>query len=910
MKKYIKSYTLLVCMLAITLNGWSQADTTEINRDSLVKNNVNIAYGEQDWENVTSAVSTVSGEELQNGSISNFGSALFGRLPGLFVSQSGGQPGFDSPSLRIRGSNNAPLVIIDGFERDMNLINPEEIESVTVLKDASALALYGMKGANGAILITTKRGKIQKGQINVSVQSGIQTPENTMDVLNASQYMSMYNQAALNDGLPAKYSESDIAAAGSSPRYPDIDWEDLILKDITTSSKANVGLLGGSDFMKYFVNFGVLYNDGIYKPENPDMNSNANLTRFNVRSNIDINVSTSTVFSMDLAGSIDMNKYPAFAADRIWTSLSTLPPNAFNDINPDGSYGGTSVLVDNPLGMLQTGGRNNSVSHFLNANFRLRQKFDFITQGLSASLGYVLDNGANNSNGSWRNFQVKQIAPGTGDDYGYYAYRENTQYNEWSNSSSTRFTIFDADISYEMPESNGHELDVMVRFQSDQEYRSNNDLSPYLTNNLGARVQYAKNSTYLLELAASYFGSDQYADGQKYGLFPSASAGWVFTNEEFASNSELLSFGKLRASYGHSGYNRYVNGRYPFTQFYVGGGNFPLGTNWDTYWGIQPGRLANPDIQWEVSKKLNVGMELEMFDALSVTADYFIDKRSDVLYVDYNNPSVTGAILPFENIGELTNTGFDLKIGYRSDENDLTWNADLIFSYFDNTIDEMGESLNGETLDHLNRTGHSTSSIFGYETIGYFKDASDIQSSPTQTFGVPREGDLKYKDLNNDDVIDSRDMKVIGDYRGNMDVGLNVGLAYKNFDFEALFQGQFNRDINLSNNVMAQPFIHGNAVNEIALEDDFPALSLSNMNNYQSSTYWVRNGDFVKLRSVELGYTLPEELLLGLRMKKARFFLRGVNVLTLSDWEYSDPEVAYIGYPPMKSYLLGVNIDF
>lgn len=910
MKKYIKSYTLLACLLAITLNGWSQADMTEINRDTLVKSNMNIAYGEQDWKNVTSAVSTVSGEDLQNGSISNFGSSLFGRLPGLFVTQSGGQPGFDSPGLRIRGATQNPLVIIDGFERDMTFINPEEIESATLLKDATALALYGMKGANGAILITTKRGKVQKGQINVSVQSGIQTPEKTMEVLNASQYMSMYNQAALNDGLPAKYSASDIAAAGSSPRYPDIDWQDLILKDFTTSSKANIGLLGGSDFMKYFVNFGVLYNDGIYKPENPDMNSNANLTRFNIRSNIDITVSKSTVFSMDLAGSVDMNKYPAFAADRIWTSLSTLPPNAFNDINPDGSYGGTSVLIDNPLGMLQTGGRNNSVSHFLNANFRLRQEFDFITPGLSASLGYVIDNGANNSNGSWRNFQVKQIAPGTGEDYEYYSYRENTQYNEWSNSSSTRFTIFDADIRYDMPEVNGNELDVLVRFQSDQEYRANTDLSPYLTNNLGARVQYAMNKTYLLELAASYFGSDQYAKGNKYGFFPSASAGWVFTNEDFVAGNEIISFGKLKASYGHTGYNRYVSGRYPFTQFYVGGGSFPLGTNWDTFWGVQPGRLANPDIQWEVSKKLNVGLEMEMLDNLSFAADYYVDKRSDVLYIDYNHPSATGATLPFENIGKLTNTGIDLKIGYGSEINDLIWNADLIFSYFDNTIDEMGEALNTGSLEHLNRTGHSVSSLFGYETSGYFESASDIQSSPTQTFGTPRVGDLKYKDLNNDNVIDSRDMKVIGDYRGNMDIGVNLELAYKNFDLEALFQGQFNRDINLSNNVMAQPFIHGNAVNEIALEDDFPALSLTNMNNYQSSAYWVRNGDFIKLRNIEAGYTLPENILMSLRMEKVRFFVRGVNVLTLSDWKYSDPEFTTIGYPPMKSYLLGVNIDF
>ncbi len=910
MKKQIKFYTFFIVLFAIVSNGWSQTDTTEVNRNIREKSNINIAYGKQHWKSVTSSVSTISGDQLQNGSISNFGSALYGRLPGLFVDQAGGQPGSDFPSLRVRGANRGPLVIIDGFERDMTFITPEEIESVTLLKDASALALYGMKGADGAILITTKRGKVQKGQMNVSIQSGIQTPENTMEVLHAAQYMSLYNQAALNDGLPAKYSDTDIASAGSSPRYPDIDWKDMVLKELTTSSKANLGLTGGSDFIQYYVNFGFLYNDGIYKPENPDMNSNTNLTRFNIRSNFDINVSKNTVFSMDLAGSMNNYKNPAYNVNRIWSSIYTLPPNAFNDINPDGSYGGTSILMDNPLAMLETGGRNNSVSHFLNANFRLRQDFDFITPGLSASLGYVIDNGANNSNGSWRYFQVKQIAPGTGEDYEYFAYRENSQYNEWSNASSTRFIIFDTDILYDMPEVNGHELDVMLRFQTDQQYRSNSDLSPYLTNNLGARIQYAKNKTYLLELAASYFGSDQYADGSKYGLFPSASAGWVFTNEGFVSDSDILSFGKLKASYGYTGYNRYVSGRYPFSQFYTGGGGFPLGTNWNMFWGVQPGRLANPDIQWEVSEKLNVGMELELFNKFSLAADYYVDKRSDVLYIDYNHPSVIGATLPFENIGKLTSTGIDLKIGYGSKSNNLAWNADFIFSYMDNTIDQMGESLNSGSLKHLNRTGNSASSIFGYVVDGYFESVADIQSSPTHTFGTPRVGDLKYKDLNNDGIIDSRDMQVIGDYRGNMDMGVNLGLVYKHFDLAALFQGQFNRDINLAWNTMAQPFIHGNAVTEISLEDGFPALSLTNTNNYQSSTYWVRNGNFVKLRNVELGYTLPETFLLRMRMESIRFFMRGVNVLTLSDWKYSDPEFTDIGYPAMKSYLFGLNIKF
>lgn len=909
MKKYITSYTFLIILMAFVLKGWTQSDTIVVNEE-VIHGDVKIAYGKQDKTSLSSAVSTIYGDELAKSSITNFGSTLYGKLPGLFLTQGGGEPGYDSPTLRIRGANVAPLVIIDGFERDMTYITPEEIESVSVLKDAAALALYGMRGANGAILITTKRGEDKKGELTFSVQSGLQSPVKTVDILDAANYMSLYNMAAAADGLQPKYTQQDIAMAGTSPRYPDVDWKDQVLKNFSNVSRALLGVQGGSQFIEYYVNVGFLYNDGMYKPKNPDMNSNANLTRLNLRSNVDLNISKNTRFSMDLAGSMNKSAFPAYSASEIWNAISTLPPNVFNVKNPDGSYGGTSLLLNNPVAMIETSGRNNSIDHFLNAGFRISQKFDFITQGLAANLNYVIDNSATNGDGKWRYFQAKQIAPGVGDTYEYYTYREPTQYNTWSNAKSTRSTIFSADVTYDMPETNGNELNVLVRYQGDNQYLANTDLTPYLVNNYGARLQYAYHKTYMLELAASYYGSDHFAEGNRYGFFPSASAAWVFSNEGFMKDSKLFSFAKLKASYGITGYNRYENGRYPFMQFYVGGGGFPLGAGWDWYSGIQPGMLANPDYKWELSNKLNVGIELEMLKSFTLAADYYLDKRTDVLYIDYTHPSASGANLPYENIGKLTNTGFDFKLGYSSQSEQVQWFADLVCSYYKNTIDEMGEALNTGSLSHLNRTGHSVSSVFGYEVEGYFQSLSEIQSSPAQTFGTPRVGDLKYKDLNNDQVIDSRDMTVIGDYIGNIDLGLRLGMSYKGFDIEAQLQGQLNRDIILGWNQLAQPFLRGNAATEIALEEGFPTLSLTNLNNYQTSSYWVRNGDFVKLRNIELGYTLPEQLTKQLKMNKVRVFLRGVNMLSLSKWKYSDPEYATIGYPPMKTYFFGLNINF
>lgn len=909
MNKHINIFMLLIFLCACAINGVAQSDTAN-SKEADHHSTVNIAYGIQDEVTTSSSITTIDGDLLQSGAISSFGNSLYGKLPGLQVFQGAGHPGFDAPTLRVRGAANAPLIIIDGFERDMKFIAPDEIESVSVLKDATAVALYGMKGANGVILITTKRGSLQKGELSVSLQSGVQLLSDMYEVLGAEQQMRLYNQAAMNDGQPAKYTDTDIAAAGSSPRYPDIDWRNLVLNNNTNISRANFGLIGGTEIVKYFFNFGLLYNNGVYKPENPDMNSNANQLRMNIRSNLDINVTKSTLFSLDLAGNINRNSYPSFATGIIWNAVNLLPPNAFNVKNPDGSYGGSNILPDNPVAMIETGGRNLALSQFLNAGFRLKQDFNFLAQGLSASIGYVLDNGSSNSNGDWRFFEKKEIVPGTGDEYVYNAYGENTQYNQWSNASSTRYINFDGTINYNVPEFGGNKIDILLRYQTDQQYRTNTDLSPYLTENYGVRALYNKDKKYLLEIAASYYGSDQYAEGKQFGLFPSLSAGWVFSNEGFLSENQLLTFGKLKASYGLNGYNRYVNGRYPFAQFYVGGGSFALGPNWDGFSGLQMGMLANPGITWEKSTKLNVGMELGFIGQFSLVADYYVDNRSGILFTNDNHPATLVTWLPFENIGEISFSGLDLQLSYKSGNENFGWFADFMFSYFSNTLNEIGESKNSGVLAKLNRTGNPMTSIYGYEVDGYFESEADIAASPIHTFGTPRIGDLKYKDLTNDGFVDSRDATLIGDYWGNMEIGFNLGINYRGFDFSAMLQARLNRDINLNGSPLTRPFIDGNAVNELALEEGFPTLSLTSMHNYQISDYWIRNGNFLKVRNLEIGYSLPQSILQTLKTANIRVFIRGVNILTFSKWKYTDPEFVGIGYPPLKSYLAGVNVNF
>lgn len=895
-------YISLLLANIFMYNGLAQSDS--LNTEAKDKK-IEMAYRSQDPSQITSAVATVSGSELAKSSATNLGNTLYGKLPGLFVIQGTGEPGYDNPWLRVRGSNSDPLIIVDGFERDLSFISPEEIESVSLLKDASAVTLYGMRGANGVLVITTKRGTNQKTKISFTGQTGIQQPTRTINVLGAKDFMTKYNEAAINDGLNAEYTQADIDAAGTSPRYPDVNWKNEVLRKFTTVSKANLGVQGGSEFIKYFVNFGYLFNNGLYKPENPDMKSNANTNRLSIRSNFDVKVTKTTTFSMDLSGSLLNRDFPASNSTDIWNSIYNLPPNAFNIKNPDGNYGGSSLyLMKNPVGILETYGNNNSVDQFLNAGFRIRQNLDVFLKGLGANVGYVIDNGTSNSEGNYRYFKVSQIAPGTDDNYSYFFYGDNSKYYFWSNAASRRFSTWDAALTYDLPASDKHQLNIIARVQQDQQWKANSDLNPYLAQNAGASLHYGYNSKYLIDLSASYYGSDQYSKVDRYGFFPSGSIGWTFSNESFLKDNKVLTYGKLRASYGISAINPFKNGRYAFIQYYENGGSFPLGTDWSVKTGEKPDMLANPNIKWETSEMLNVGLELKFLNVFSINSDFYVDKRSDVLYIDYTRPSVSGADLPYENIGKITNTGFDAKLSYTKDKGAFKWNADLVFSYYKNTVDEMGESMNS-TLPYLNRTGDPLNTIYGYEVIGTFQSDADVLASPVQTFGPTKTGDLKYKDLNNDNVIDSRDITRIGNTNANMDLGLRIDLAYKAFDLEMMFQGQFNRDVNLAGNSLYNPFVYGNSVTEIANESDFPRLSLTNMNNYQTSSYWVRSVDFVKLRNLEAGYTFR----MG-SAKSLRFFLRGMNILTLSGWKYTDPEMTWIGYAPMKTYYIGANITF
>jgi hypothetical protein len=318
--------------------------------------------------------------------------------------------------------------------------------------------------------------------------------------------------------------------------------------------------------------------------------------------------------------------------------------------------------------------------------------------------------------------------------------------------------------------------------------------------------------------------------------------------------------------------------------------------------------MANANITWENTAKMNLGLETVLFDKVSLMADYYVDKTTDFLVVNENHPSYTGATLPYENMGKYTTSGVDIQLGYTSEPKDFQWNANLIFSYFTNTMDETGEALSVGTYEYLNTTGHSYRAIFGLEQVGVFESEQDIQNSPKQTFSDVIVGDLKYKDQNGDDVIDSRDRVIVSEINDNINVALSFEVKYKNFDLSGLLDSRLNNVVNLNNALVARPFIYSNSPNGLTLDNDFPPLTLSRMNNYESSDFWIRNANYVKLRNIELGYTLRNSE--SRKLSKLRFFVRGVNVLTASSWEYSDPEFVGIGYPPVKTYLFGLNFNF
>ena len=921
---------LLVSLLFGMNCSFAMAHTLRV--DTLLQNDINrVAYGIQPKWMTTGAVSSVKGNELKS-FVPNIANMLNGQIPGLVVQQWGCEPGADSPAMNARGVNTygsgtGLFIVIDGFqstEAYFQQLTPQEIESITLLKDASATAIYGSKGANGVLLITTKRGTSDKIKINFSIQSGFQQPLRLPEFLGAYDYATLYNEALVNDGKSPFYTPMDLEAykTGNDPIFhPDVDWYGTILRKAAPITNYNFTASGSNEYFRYFVLLNVLDDRSLYRKAGnvSDFSKNGTYTRYNFRTNIDVKLSKRLQGAVTLGGTIEDKTNPGTSENTsgMFDLMSSIAPNAFPVYVSTGMYGGNS-MYSNPLGDLMQTGYTSYNGRSLQAIFQLKGDLGFITPGLSV-------NGAVGFNTYFKSYSKKSrqyarysVDRDNADEIIYTTYGQNTSLaGDESSSSQWRDYSLQASLNYNRTFNGLHNIDAIYLGSYNDYVVTGTDLS-YKNIAMGGRVTYSYDKRYIGEFSFGYNGTENFPKGHRFGFFPAGSLGWILSNEAFLKGNPILNYLKLRASYGIVGNDNIGGIRYMFDQYYDGYG-YHLGNSNNVQDGLVQGKLANPDVTWEKEKKFNVGFEATLVNKIDVSFDYFIQKRSNILSQPYRTvPDYLGISRPDINIGKVDNKGLETSIRYNGiGKKDLTYFVETSLWYAKNKVVYNAEAI--QENEYLYGTGRIVGQPFVLEAIGFFKDEDDILKSPTQTFTDVRPGDIKYKDQNKDGKIDSNDYYPIG-YTSmpQITLGLHGGITFKGFDMDIFFQGAANRTVYcggkyyhaFQNDAKVSSIALGRWTPETAETATYPRLSSeNNLNNYQASSFWQKNGNFLKLRSLEIGYTLPFQLSRKINLEKVRIFANGTNLFSLDHMDgFTDPETMS-GYPALRTISFGLSIQ-
>lgn len=921
-----------------------------------------VGYGVQKKASVVGAITQVKSEELQQASAPNLTNAIAGRVAGVITVMGSGKPGSDDSKIFIRGqattNTTDPLVLVDGVEKDWHQIDPEDIESFSVLKDASATAVYGVRGANGVILITTKRGQKGKPVLHVSVNATVQQPIRTPNYLNSYWYATLMNEALRNDGKAPEYTPEDLQhyLTGDSPyTHPDNDYYEDFIKKASFREQVNISASGGTDFMKYYISANILHQEGIYKEfENAQYATNTNYNRYNFRSNLDFNITKNLSVGVNLTGRLEVRKQPNFNED-IFDKIRRLPPNWQPYINPDGSLGGRSDESRlAPFALVSQYGNRTRNKNILEGEFSIKEKMDYITKGLSlrALVGF------NSAYSSRRDITAK---PELWQYNRFGVYTKNRSREDIGISTGkgpgTRRISFEAALNYERTFKD-HAVTAMVLYQQSQYWDQWNIPTGYL--GWVGRATYAYKQRYLFEVNAGYNGSMQFSKDHRYGFFPAFSAGWVVSEENFLKENHILSYLKLRGSYGEIGNDKIGNFKYLYEQrYYVAPDNqkyhWYFGENTtDKKRGIIEGMLGNNKVTWERARKANIGFDAKFFDnKLSVTADYFREKRTDILAIPYSIPLVLGFNrpqnseredkqgLPPENLGRVTNQGMDFEIGFNGSIRKFNYFIKGNFTFARNRIERLDEE--GKKYEWQKGEGKRIGQHFGYTDIGLYQKEDFVLDAngelellggfpilkdgiPVPTMGVVYPGDCRYADLNGDGIINSYDIGNIGKSSiPEYNYGVTIGADYKGFDINILFQGAGGADVYFNEDAIWE-FRQQGKVMEHHLgrynPDDpsswamatYPRLhSSDNENNHQKSTRWLFSRNYLRLKNMEIGYTLPKSILSKIKIQKIRVYLSGSNLLTFDNVMNWDPESSNSSgsqYPQMRNWNFGLNVTF
>ena len=951
-----------------------------------------VGYTKQRKETMIGSVATITTKDLTQSPTANINNALAGRLPGLIVNQyAGGEPGVDQSELFIRGKatygNQSAIVIVDGIERGMSYLAPDEIETFTILKDASATAAYGIRGANGVIVITTKRGKAaEKATVKASI--GINQPIGFPEYLGSADYATLYNEARLND---AKMTGADISslnlfsqqaidnfrrAKGDNSDGLGYDWDyyDFAFKP-GLQEDISLSIRGGTDKVRYYVLANYFSQGGNYKYSNAgEYDSQTKFTRYNFRSNIDININRYLSTRLDLGARITDRNAPGTTAGRLMTICATQPPylpilveeNAhpqneeYIQQNPRGMLYGDNIYRYNLLGELSRTGYLNEKNTYLNGSFAMNLDMEFLTKGLKAEVMFSYDA----SEGRWINRKLDTYKDGYreypkyatfmpiegSDAYmagGHYtgAYKTGNKYdidqtigNGFSHNASDGRTYIQARLDYNRLFSNRHEVTAMLL--ANRGNRTVNNELAYHSQGITGRFAYYYNQKYLMEFNFGYNGSENFAPGKRYGFFPAGSIGWVVSEEEFMKKASWIDFLKVRASYGLVGSDN-VSSRFPYLAFYGGGSGYDFGNNFGTnVGGTSEGNLANANLTWEKARKLNVGIDFTTLNQrLALTIDAFYEYRFDII-TDMNSdgimgyPDIVGKDAALQNLGEVSNRGVDIELSWNDKiGKDFRYYIRPNLTFSRNRLEYKAEVARKNSW--RKETGKRLYENFVYVFDHFVADqeeADRLNKIGYQPWGQLIPGDVVYKDLDRNGVIDDEDRTAMGNPRSpELMFGIPFGFQYKNFDFSVLLQGATKSSILLNGAAVFDfPQFEQDKIGrvkkmhldrwtpETAATAKYPALHYGTHDNNKNgnSSLFLYDASYLRLKNVEIGYNVSPKLLRKFHVQQARIYVQGLNLLTfdkLGDVDI-DPETksgdGASWYPIQKVFNFGIDITF
>ena len=895
----------------------------------------------------TASVSVISNENVNLRSTKNIGNSILGQGNGLVSLQNTGLYSTVNPTFYVRGlqslSGSSPLILVDGIERDIDLVSPEEVENVTILKDASAVALYGYKGANGAILVTTKRGKYESNEIKFTYDHVFEFLSNKPKFIDGPTYAAAMNEAYANEGASPRYTNDELAAfqSGQYPdMYPNVDWVDETFRNVSHNNRFNIEFRGGGKKFRYFTLINLLSNKGFVKNFQQDKYSYSTQDKYvkaNARANFDIDLTPTTQLKTNLLGVLTESSQPGSQAN-LWNMVYTVPSVAFPIKNADGMWGGNNTWAgtSNPVAQSSDAAYYRIHKRMLFADLTLNQRLDAWTEGLSLTgrVGYdTYSNIVEDHSKSYVYGMPTGITwtSGVPTASSMFTSGEDTEMGTGSSTQIwTRRFHFDVGVNYDRLFADKHY--VYSQFKWDYEYSDYSTGASAGVNttvyrqNFSWYTKYVYDNKYIADLALVYSGSSRLAPDTKWSFSPTLSLGWVLSNENFLKDVKWVNFLKMRASAGiiNADYLPGDNVWTYFKQAYVMDGvTYKFNSGYDSEFGrTYLGQMATEDPKHEKAYKYNVGIDATLFDGLNIEFDAYLQKRKDI-WVDAvgKYTGVLGLTAPFENDGKVKTWGVEIAAEYSKKFGDITVNVGATYNLNKNKIEEQDEEP--RQYNNLIQTGNPLSSIYGLKAIGLFQDQADIDNSPTQTFSTVRPGDIKYEDVNDDGKIDANDVTKIGYSAACPEIyyTFHLGAEWKGIGINMMFQGtaHYSALLNttgyywgLVNNTSLAQHVYDNRWTPTNPNAEFPRLSAnSNANNYQTSDFWLRNRAFLKLRNLEVYYNLPKSLVEKTKfMKSAKIYLHGNDLLCFDHIDEKDAESYGAAMPLTKSVALGLQVTF